>query len=103
MSDQTAAAKIYSASILGLVEMLREEGIEGVRYTLYDMTNWHRDYDPCFSRCRATEEYKHVGWEMWVRMEKILCCAPHLHDDPHSERSLASASPPPFSLGVSLG
>ena len=25
--------------ILGLVKVLREEGIEGVRYTLWDMTN----------------------------------------------------------------
>jgi hypothetical protein len=58
--------------IPGLVEVLRWEGIEAVRYALFDMTNWHADYDPCIWRSRATEEQKRVGWEMWVRMEKIL-------------------------------
>ena len=56
----------------GLVEVLRTEGIDGVRSALWDMTGWHRDYDPCLWRSRATEERKKVGWEMWVRMEKIV-------------------------------
>ncbi len=56
----------------GLLEVLRAEGIEGVRYALFDMTGWHRDYDPCLWRSRATEERKRVGWEMWVRMKKIV-------------------------------
>ena len=30
----------------GLVEVLRTEGIEGVRYALWDATGGHRDYDP---------------------------------------------------------
>jgi hypothetical protein len=59
--------------IPGLVEVLREEGIEGVRYAMWDMTGWHQDYDPCILRNRATEEQKRIGWEMWVRMERILC------------------------------
>ena len=59
--------------IPGLVEVMREEGIEAVRYVMWDMTGWHRDYDPCVWRSRATEDQKRVGWEMWVRMEKILC------------------------------
>ncbi len=59
--------------IPGLVEVLRMEGIEGVRYALWDMTRWHEKYDPCIWRSRATEEQKQVGWEMWVRMEKIIC------------------------------
>lgn len=29
-------------------------------------------YDPCIWRSRATEEQKRAGWEMWVRMEKII-------------------------------
>ncbi|MDP9474504.1 MAG: hypothetical protein M3R38_02190 [Actinomycetota bacterium] len=61
----------------GLVEALRTEGIEGVRYDLWDMTGWHRDYDPCLWRSRATEEQKRVGWEMWVRMEKIIATVLH--------------------------
>ena len=37
------------------------------------MTGWHANYDPCIWRHRATEEHKRVGWEMWVRMDKIMC------------------------------
>jgi hypothetical protein len=44
--------------IPGLVEVLQTEGVEGVRYALWDMTGWHRDYDPCVWRSRATEEQK---------------------------------------------
>ena len=51
--------------IPGLVEVLRAEGVEGVRYALWDM-------DPCIWRSRATEEQKRIGWETWVRMEKII-------------------------------
>ena len=32
--------------IPGLVEVLREEGIEAARYAMWDMTGWHKDYDP---------------------------------------------------------
>ena len=59
------------------MEVLRWEGIEAVRYALFDMTNWHADYDPCTGRTRATEEQKRIGWEMWVRMEKILAVVLH--------------------------
>ena len=59
--------------IPGLVEVLREEGMEAARYAMWDMTGWHRDYDPCIWRSRATEEQKRIRWEMWARMEKILC------------------------------
>ncbi len=69
--------EIERECIPGLVEVLRWEGIEGVRYALFDMTGWHEDYDPCIWRKRATEEQKRVGWEMWVRMEKILAMVLH--------------------------
>ncbi len=70
-------AEIKRECISGLVEVLRTEGIEGVRYALWDMTGWHRDYDPCVLRSRATEEQKQIGWEMWVRMEKIVATVLH--------------------------
>ena len=63
--------------IPGLVEVHRTEGIEGVRYALWDMTDWHIKYDPCIWRSRATPEQKRVGWEMWVRMEKIIATVLH--------------------------
>jgi hypothetical protein len=55
------------------VQVLREEGLEAVRYFLWDLTGWHHYYDLVLWRNRATEEQKRVGWEMWVRMEKIMC------------------------------
>jgi hypothetical protein len=55
------------------VEVLREEGIDAVRCTLWDATSWHRDYSPPAWRNRATEEQMRVGWEMAVSIEKILC------------------------------
>ncbi len=30
----------------GLVEVLREQGIDGARYALLDATGWHQDYSP---------------------------------------------------------
>jgi hypothetical protein len=69
--------EIERTCVPGLVEVLRTEGIEGVRYALWDMTSWHRDYDPCVWRSRATEEQKRIGWEMWVRMEKIIATVLH--------------------------
>ena len=35
-------------------------------------TGWHRDYSPPAWRNRATEEQKREGWEMAVRIEKII-------------------------------
>jgi hypothetical protein len=55
------------------VEVLREEGLDVVRYVLWDATGWHRDYSPLAWRNRATEEQKRKGWEMAVRIEKLLC------------------------------
>jgi hypothetical protein len=37
------------------------------------MWEGHRDYSPPAWRNRATEEQKKRGWEMAVRIEKILC------------------------------
>jgi hypothetical protein len=68
-----ALEEIGRDGIPGLVEVLREEGIDGVRYALWDTTGWQRDYSPPVWRKRATEEQKQMGWEMAVRIEKILC------------------------------
>jgi hypothetical protein len=68
-----ALEEIEREGIPGLIEVLREEGLNGVRYTLWDATGWHRDYSSPAWRNRATEEQKKRGWEMAVRIEKILC------------------------------
>jgi hypothetical protein len=63
--------------IPGLVEVLRQEGLEAARRTLWDITGWDEDYVPRSWRNRATEEQKQVGREMAVRIEKILCTVLH--------------------------
>ena len=45
---------------------------DAVRYVLWDATGWHRDYSPAAWRNRATQEQKREGWEMAVRIEKII-------------------------------
>ena len=42
-----------------------------MRYALWDATGWHRDYTPAW-RNRGTVEQKRIGWEMAVRIEKIV-------------------------------
>ena len=65
--------EIERTALPGLLKVLRTEGIDGVRYALWDMTGWHRDYSPAAWRSRATDEQKRIGWEMWVRMDRIMC------------------------------
>ncbi len=57
--------------------MLREGGIDAVRYALWDATGWHRDYSPPAWRNRATAEQKRKGWEMAVRIEKVIAVVLH--------------------------
>ncbi len=58
-----ALKEIEREGIPGLVEVLREEGVEAVRYVLWDVTSWHRDYSPAAWRNRATKEQKQIGWK----------------------------------------
>ncbi len=48
-----------------------------MRYVLWDATGWHRDYSPAAWRNRATEEQKRIGWEIAVRIEKIIVAVLH--------------------------
>jgi hypothetical protein len=48
-----------------------------IRYALWDATGSHRDYSPPAWRSRTTEEQKRIGWEMAVRIERILCTVLH--------------------------
>jgi hypothetical protein len=54
--------------------VLRQEGLEAVRYLLWEATGWHQEYALVLAlrRSGVTEEHKRNGWEMFVRMEKIL-------------------------------
>ena len=72
-----ALEEVEKAGIPGLLEVLREEDIDGVRYALWNATGWHREYSPPAWRNRATEEQKREGWEMAVRVEKIIATVLH--------------------------
>jgi hypothetical protein len=79
-----ALKEIENASIPGLVKMLREEGLDGGRHALWEATDWHRDYSPPAWRNRATEEYKRIGWEMAVRIERIIAT---VLDEAHEQQT----------------
>ncbi len=54
--------------------VLCEEGLDTARYcVLWNTTGWHMNYNPPAWRNRLTKEQKQVGWEMAVRIEKIIC------------------------------
>ena len=57
--------------------MLREEGLDAARHILWEATGWYRDYSSPAWRHRDTEEQKRIGWEMAVRIEKILTTVLH--------------------------
>jgi hypothetical protein len=69
--------EIEKTSIPGLVGVLREEGLDGVRYALWGATGWHRDYSSPAWPNRAPEEQKRIGGEMAVRIERILATVLH--------------------------
>ena len=69
--------EIEETGVPGLVEVLREEGIDAVRHVLWDATGWHRDYSLPAWHDLTTEEQKRIGWEMTVRIEKIICTVLH--------------------------
>lgn len=64
--------EIEREAMPGLVKVLEKEGVEAVRYALWDATGWHHDYSPAAWKSRATVEQKRRGWEMAVRIERIL-------------------------------
>jgi hypothetical protein len=62
----------------GLVEVLLQEGLDAVRFILWDITGWDQDYGFLLAlRSDVPEEEKRVGWEMFVFIEKILVTVLH--------------------------
>ena len=64
--------ELERTSILGLVEVLREEGIDAVRNALWDPSGWHRGYSSPALRHQATAEQDRRGWEPAMRIEKTM-------------------------------
>ena len=75
--------------------MLREEGIDTVRYARWDATGWHRGYSPPAWRHWATAEQKRRGWETAVRVEKIICTVLHEVHERQIEEIMATLSDGP--------
>ena len=84
--------ELERTSIPGLVEVLREEGIDAVRYALGEATGWHRGYTPLDWRHRDTAEQKRRGWETAVRIEKIICTVLHEAHERQIEETVATLS-----------
>jgi hypothetical protein len=55
----------------GLVELLRKESLNAVRYA--QAGTEHRNYSPPAWRNRAKEGQKRRGWEIAVRIDKMTC------------------------------
>ncbi len=73
-----ALDEIERGGLPGLAQVLRVEGLEAVRYVLWDATGWHNDYGLALAlRREATKEQKLEGWEVFIRMEKILATVLH--------------------------
>jgi hypothetical protein len=80
------------------VEVLREEGIDAVRYVLWDATGWHRDYSPPAWRSQTTAEQKRKGWEMAVRIEKIIATVLHEAQERQTQEVMDTLSEGPEGL-----
>ncbi len=58
--------------------LLSTKSSNAVRYVLWDVTRWYRDYGFLLAlRSDVPEEEKRVGWEMFVFIEKILVTVLH--------------------------
>ena len=66
-----------------------------MRYALWDATGWHRDYSPPAWRNRATEEQKRIGWEMAVRIERIVAAVLDEAYKQHVEETMETFSEGP--------
>ena len=69
--------EIEGEGIPDLIEVLRMEHLDTVRYGLWNASGWHRDYGPSAWRNRTTAGQKRKDWEAAVRIEKIIVTVLH--------------------------
>lgn len=77
---------VTSAQTGGKTQPLR------VRYALWNASGWHRNYSPTAWRSRATEEQKRIGWEMAMRIEKIIVMVLHEVHERQVEETLSEGA-----------
>jgi hypothetical protein len=90
-----ALEEIDKVGIPGLLEVLREESLDVVRYTLWDATVWPRDYSPPAWRNWATEAQKRKGWEIALRIKKIIATVLHEAHERQTEEVVDTLSERP--------
>ena len=94
-----ALEEIERDALPGLVEVLRQEGLEAARFVLWDLTGWHEEYALALAlKGWITQEQKRRGWEMFVRMEKILATVLHVLLMQQVEETLDALSEGPEGL-----
>ena len=100
LSEQLEALEeIEKDGLAGLAEVLRQEGLDAVRYLLWEATGWHRHYVLVLAHSsRTTNEQKRSGWEMFVRMEKILVTVLHVALKQQAEETMEALSEGPEGL-----
>ncbi len=70
---------------------------------LWDATGWHRHYSSPAWRKRATEEQNRIGWEIAVRIEKILCTVLHEAHERQVEETTETLGRGPEGFKIPLG
>jgi hypothetical protein len=81
----------------GLVKMLCEEGLEEVRFVLWDLAGWREGYALALGT-EATLEQKRWEWETFVRTEKILVKVLHAALKQQAEETIDAVSGGPEGL-----
>jgi hypothetical protein len=81
----------------GLVKMLCEEGLEEVRFVLWDLAGWHESHALVLGS-EATQEQKQWGWEAFVQTEKILVKVLHAALKQQTEETINAVAEGPKGL-----
>ena len=75
------------------------EGLEAVRYLLWEATGWHRHCALVLAHnSEATNEHKRSGWKIFVRMEKILVTVLHVALKQQAQETMEALSEGPEGL-----
>jgi hypothetical protein len=91
-----ALEEIERHGLSGLAEVLRQEGLDAVRYVLWDATGWHEDYAVALAQeGKTTKEQQRKGWEMFVFIEKVLVTVLHEVLKQQAEETMVALSEGP--------
>ena len=89
--------EIQRNELPGFVKMLFEEGLEEVRFVLWNLAGWHEGHDLVLGS-GATQEQKRLGWETFVRTEKILVKVLYIALEQQTEETIDAVADGPEGL-----